>query len=102
MAEERWVRIPIRVKPGASRARVGGAHGDRLVVAVSARAVDGKATEAALAAVADAVGARRRHVRLASGVTSRDKVVEILCVDEARRQEVARELAECLTAAPGP
>ncbi|OIQ84191.1 hypothetical protein GALL_339940 [mine drainage metagenome] len=101
MAEELWARIPIRVKPGASRARVGGAHGDRLVVAVSARAVDGKATEAALAAVADAFGARRRHVRLASGATSRDKVVEIACVDEARRQEVARELTERLTTAPG-
>ncbi len=101
MDEELWARIPIRVKPGASRARVGGAHGDRLVVAVSARAVDGKATEAALDAVADAFGARRRQVRLASGATSRDKVVEIACIDEARRREVARELAQRLTAGPG-
>jgi hypothetical protein len=71
------VRVPIRVKPGASRARVGGLHGDRLVVAVNARAVDGAATEAALAAIADAFGTRRRYVRLVSGATSRDKVVEV-------------------------
>jgi uncharacterized protein YggU (UPF0235/DUF167 family) len=71
------VRVAIRVKPGASRARVGGVHGDRLVVAVHARAVDGAATEAALAALADALGARRRHVRLVSGATSRDKLVEV-------------------------
>jgi len=94
--EELWVGIPIRVKPGASRARVGGVHGDRLVVAVSARAVDGKATEAALGAVADAFGARRRHVRLASGITSRDKVVEIACADEVRRHEVRRRLTELM------
>jgi uncharacterized protein len=46
-------------------------------VAVSPRAVDGKATEAALRAVADAFGVRRRDVSLVTGATSRDKVVEI-------------------------
>jgi uncharacterized protein len=71
------VRLSVRVRPGASRTRVGGVRGDSLVVAVQARAVDGKATEAALAAVADAFGVRRRHVQLVSGLTSRDKVVEI-------------------------
>ena len=71
------VRIAIRVKPGSSRVRVGGLHGDRLVVAVNARPVDGEATEAALVALADALGARRRDVRLVAGVKGRDKLVEI-------------------------
>ncbi|MFI5957152.1 DUF167 domain-containing protein [Cryptosporangium sp. NPDC051539] len=50
--------VPVRVKPGVSRPRVGGSHdgpyGAALVVAVSARAVDGKATRATLDAVAAA------------------------------------------------
>jgi uncharacterized protein len=71
------VRVAIRVKPGSARPKVGGRHGDAIVVAVSPRAVDGKATEAALRAVADAFGVRRRDVTLVTGVTSRDKVVEI-------------------------
>lgn len=71
------MRVAIRVKPGSSRPRVGGRHGDALVVAVSPRAVGGKATEAALAAVADAFAVRRRDVTLVTGATSRDKVVEI-------------------------
>lgn len=71
------MRVAIRVRPGVSRTRVGGLHGDRLVVAVQARAVDGAATEAALAALADALGVRRRHVSLVSGATSRDKVAEV-------------------------
>jgi uncharacterized protein len=39
--------------------------------------VDGKATAAALDAVAEAFGIRRREVRLVSGATSRDKVLEL-------------------------
>ncbi|MFC6086618.1 DUF167 domain-containing protein [Sphaerisporangium aureirubrum] len=73
------MRVAIRVRPGASRESVGGSYGaDAIVVKVSARAVDGKATEAALRAVASAFGVRRADVRLISGAASRDKVVEIL------------------------
>lgn len=72
------MRVAVRVRPGASRTRADGVYGDdRLVVAVTARAVDGAATEAALVALADALGVRRRHVRLVSGTTSRDKLVEV-------------------------
>jgi uncharacterized protein len=76
------VRVRIRVRPGASRTSVGGSYGaggadGALVVAVPARAVDGRATEAALAAVAVAFGVRPRQVRLVSGASSRNKVVEI-------------------------
>ena len=70
-------RVPIWVRPGAARSRVGGSHAGRLVVAVGARAVDGAATEAALVAVAEAFGVRRRRVALVVGPTSRDKVVAI-------------------------
>ncbi|GGK98414.1 DUF167 domain-containing protein [Sphaerisporangium melleum] len=72
------MRLGIRVRPGASRESVGGAYGeDAIVVRVNARAVDGRATEAALRAVAEAFGVRRADVRLVTGATSRDKVVEI-------------------------
>jgi uncharacterized protein YggU (UPF0235/DUF167 family) len=71
------VRIAIRVKPGAARTAVGGRHGDALVVSVTARAADGKATEAALRAVAEAFGVRRRDVSLVTWATSRDKVVDV-------------------------
>jgi uncharacterized protein YggU (UPF0235/DUF167 family) len=76
------MRVAIRVRPGASRTAVGGSYGDRLVVAVQARAVDGAATEAALRALADALELRRRDVRLVSGATHRDKLVEIEAPDD--------------------
>lgn len=71
------MRITIRVKPGASRTRVGGSYDGALVVSVQERAVDGKATEAALRAVAEAVGCKRRAVSLISGGSRRTKVVEL-------------------------
>ena len=71
------VRVTIRVRPGAGRTAVGGEHDGALVVRVGARAVDGKATDAALAAVAEAFGVRRAAVTLVTGATSRTKVVDV-------------------------
>jgi uncharacterized protein len=85
------VRIEIRVRPGAAFTRVGGAYGEALVVAVATRAVDGRATDAALAAVADAFRVRRRQVRLITGAASRTKIVEI-ADDEARIRTRLAEL----------
>ena len=78
-------KIVIRVKPGAARTRVGGEYagpayggqGGSLVVAVRERAVDGKATAAALAALAEALGVPPRTLRLVSGAASRDKIIAI-------------------------
>jgi uncharacterized protein YggU (UPF0235/DUF167 family) len=71
------VRITVWVRPGSARPGVGGERNGALVVQVSARAVDGKATEAALAAVAAAFGVRRRAVTLVAGAASRTKIVEV-------------------------
>jgi uncharacterized protein len=87
------MRITIQVRPGSARPGVGGEHDGALIVRVSARAVDGKATEAALTALADSFGVRRRAVRLVSGASSRTKIVDI-DADDAR-------LLASLLAAPG-
>ena len=74
----------MRVRPGASRTRVGGSwdglppgRPPALCVAVTARAVDGAATGAVLKAVADAFDVPVRTVRLVSGPRSRTKTVEL-------------------------
>jgi len=76
------VLITIRVHPGASRTRVGGSrdepgHDGVLGVWVTQRAVEGKATEAALRALAESLGVRRRSLRLVTGARSRAKVVAV-------------------------
>ena len=72
------MRITVRVRPGASRAAVGGSYGDgELVVAVTARPVDGAANRAVVAAVAGAFGVARRAVDVVSGDRSRTKIVSV-------------------------
>jgi uncharacterized protein YggU (UPF0235/DUF167 family) len=85
------VRVTIRVRPGAGRDVVGGEHDGALVVRVGARAVDGRATAAALAAVAEAFGVRPAAVTLVTGATSRTKVVDVDgATDDALRTLLAR------------
>jgi uncharacterized protein len=88
------MRLTIRVRPGAARPGVGGEHDGALVVRVRQRAVEGQATEAALAAVAAALGVRRRDVTLVTGATSRTKLVEVTGGDDARLSERLRSLVE--------
>ena len=91
--------VAVRVKPGSSRTRVGGSYagpyGPALVVAVNAPAVDGRATEAARRALADALGVRPAAVTLRTGATSRDKIfaVEAAPADLAERVRQLRESA---------
>ena len=86
-------RFTVRVRPGASRTQVGGGYGDppALIVAVSAPAVDGRANDAVVAAIADALDVRPRAVRIVSGSTSRTKVV---AVDVDAPESVAERLAK--------
>jgi uncharacterized protein len=76
------VRITVRVRPGSTRPGVGGNHDGALVVRVSERAADGRATAAALAAPPRS-GVRRHAVTLVAGASSRTKVVDVAGADPA-------------------
>jgi len=81
------------VRPGASRTRVGGRYdgpyGPALVVAVTAPPVDGRATEAVVRAVADALGLRPRDVTIRAGTVSRDKLLTVTSTDPDLPSRVA-------------
>jgi uncharacterized protein len=86
------VRITVRVRPSSARPGVGGKHDGALVVRVRERAVDDRATAAALAAVAAAFGVRRHEVTLVAGASSRTKVVDVAGADPAALDRLLRLL----------
>ena len=88
------MRVTIRVRPAASSTVVGGSFGPALVVRVTASAVEGRATDAALRALAEAFSVRPSAVSLVHGARSRTKAVEVVGDDVA----LARRLAELLGA----
>lgn len=67
----------VRVTPGASRSHVGGAYGDALRVRVMAPALEGRANQAVVEALAQAFEVRTSAVTIRSGASGRTKIVTI-------------------------
>lgn len=74
----RVVRLRLRVKPGARRNRLIGAHGGALKLEVQAAPERGRANDAVVAMLAEVFDVPRSLVSVVSGSTSRDKVVEVV------------------------
>ncbi|HJS39668.1 MAG TPA: DUF167 domain-containing protein [Burkholderiales bacterium] len=69
--------LELYVQPGASRTGFDGKHGERIKVKLQARAVDGAANEALVQFLSEHYGVPKRRVRIAAGLKSRLKRVEI-------------------------
>jgi uncharacterized protein YggU (UPF0235/DUF167 family) len=86
--------FPVRVRPGASRTAVGGRYdgplGPALVVAVGVPAVDGRANQAALAALARALDVPKTHLAVRTGARARDKLVTVADPPADLAERVAR------------
>ena len=85
--------LEIRVRPNASRNKVGGSVGEppRLVVAVQAPAVDGKANAAVIKELAEVFNLRSRDFTIVFGELGRDKRL-LVEGDEETLQEKVEEL----------
>ncbi len=75
--------LRVRVQPRASRNALGGEREGALVVRLTAPPVDGRANEALVRILADALGVAPSAVRLVRGDSGRDKLVAIGGIDAA-------------------
>jgi len=71
------VSFAVRVQPRARRNAIVGELGDALKIALTAPPVDGRANEACIEFFADRLGVPRSSVTIASGHSSRNKVVRV-------------------------
>lgn len=88
-------RLKLRVSPGAGRAAVVGRHGDAWKVRVMEAPERGRANDAVVRLLADALAVPRSDVTLVSGHGTREKIVELTGVGPAlaaRRLESAAAL----------
>ena len=87
--------LEIRVRPNSSRNKVGGVVGEppRLVVAVQAPAVDGKANQAVIKQLAEALDLRARDFTIVFGELGRDKrlIVEGVSIEQEKTLQAKLE-----------
>jgi len=81
-------RLALKVTPGAPRDEIIGEAGDTLRLKLRAPPVDGRANDALLRFLAQELDLPTGALRIASGATSRRKLVEItgLALTEVRRR----------------
>ena len=69
--------LAIRLHPGARKNGVTGVHADALKIALTAPPVDGKANEALIEFLAEALRLPRARIAIVAGLTSRTKTLRI-------------------------
>ena len=82
------VSFAVRVQPRARRNAITGLVGDALKLAVTAPPVEGKANQAVIEFFAEFFAIPRSSVSIASGETSRNKVVRLRGVSIERVREL--------------
>ena len=87
------VTFSVKVHPRAKRTAITGTVGDALKISLTAPPVDGKANQAVIEFLAGIFEIPRSSVTIASGATSRLKVIRISEID---KMTVERHLAEAL------
>jgi uncharacterized protein (TIGR00251 family) len=86
-------RITVTVSPGAVRTELVGRHGEGWKARVAAPPERGRANDALVELLADALAVPRSSVRVVSGLAAKKKVVE---VDGLAAMEAERRLARSL------
>jgi uncharacterized protein len=87
VAADGRITLTLHIQPGAKKTETAGLHGDALKIRLAAPPVDGKANEALIKFIAEALKLPKSAVNLKSGQTSRRKVLE---VSGATSEAVAR------------
>jgi uncharacterized protein (TIGR00251 family) len=84
-------RLTVKVHPRARRSAITGRLGEAYKLDLAAPPVDGKANEECVRFFSELAGVSRARVRIVSGLTSRNKVVEVEGIEQG---ELEKRLAE--------
>lgn len=85
--------LSVKVVPGASRNRIAGKLGDALKVQVAAAPERGKANQAVIALLAEALGVKPAQIELIAGQTQPRKTFRISGMEQQALDEKLRQFA---------
>ena len=77
-------KLKIRAVPNAPKSHCAGAYGDGVKIKIAAPAMDGKANAELIKYLAKTLGISKSGVRILSGESSRDKIVEVSGIEGAK------------------
>lgn len=84
--------FPVRVVPKAKKNEIVGVEGEVLKVRIAAPPVRGKANEALVKFLAQALGVRKRQVEIVRGQRARDKTIRVRGLSEKEARKRLRNL----------
>jgi uncharacterized protein len=87
-------RVRVRVSPGAKTAGIVGPYGDGWKVRVAAPAEGGRANDAVVRLLSETLALPRDSVTLVSGHAAREKIVELVGLDQ---MQIERRLSSAAT-----
>jgi len=79
---ERGCRLSLFIQPNASKNEIIGLHNGALKIKISAPPIEGRANEELIAFLAKTLKIPKRQVEVLKGETGRNKIVEIIGVNE--------------------
>jgi len=81
-------RVTVKVHPRARRTAITGRLGEAYKLDLAAPPVGGKANEECIRFFAELAGVHRAQVRIISGLTSRNKVVDVEGIGQEKLEEL--------------
>jgi uncharacterized protein (TIGR00251 family) len=84
------IRFPVTLQPRASRNEISGLHNGALKIRLTSPPVEGAANRSCIKFLAKTLGTSSSSVQIVSGLTNRNKVVEVVGMDE-------KSLLNCLS-----
>lgn len=80
---KKGIRFPVSLQPRASRNEISGLHDGALKIRLTAPPVEGAANRTCIKFLAKTLGTRPSMITIVSGLTSRNKIIEIEGMDAA-------------------
>ncbi|MDR3203783.1 MAG: DUF167 domain-containing protein [Deltaproteobacteria bacterium] len=91
--ELKSARVTVRLTPRSSRNRLSGWDGQSLKITLTAPPVEGEANKSLIKFLAKALALKAGDITIVSGISSRQKILEIIGLNQEELTEILNKMA---------